>query len=1487
MNMNVNALLRSFCGAKWFIAIAQAKGCRGFRPMLDMLEDRLAPAAFLVNSTLDTDDGLALNAVTTLRKAIRLANATPAADTIAFAAALTNQTITLGGTQLPVITEPVTITGPGSTKLTIDANNASRIFYITDGSNSQFPVSISGLKLTHGFANAANGGAIANGEALTLGDLLLDHNSAGLFGGSVYNIGSLTIANSNFTFNFAANGGGIYNNAGTLSLTNSTLSNNTLAPDGDGGGIYSTNGTLTLTNATLSNNAARGGAGVYLLAGTLTLKDSHFTSNSAFTSGGGIFNGAATLVLTNSTFNGNQAAGNAGGAIRNDSGAMTLTNMTLSGNSASNAGGGIYNNAGTMTLTGSTLDHNIAQLGGGTYVVAGALNMTDSHFTGNTGFTSGGGIFNGAATLVLNNSNFTGNQANTNAGGGIRNDSGAMTLTNMTLSGNAAGNAGGGIYNNTGAVTLTNSTLSTNSASTGGGIFNSTGTLTVTNLTLAGNSASAGGGGGIFNTGTVTLSNSTLSANYAYLFGGGIDSDNGGNLTVTNSTFTANIGNNGGAIYSAGTSFTLTNSTLSANTGYKGGGIYENSGSVYVAYSTLAGNSAAVGGGGAFEQAGDFYLINSTVSANSASNGGGIEADGLNLFVANCTIVANHADTYDFVGGGIFSGLCNVYLTDTIVAGNWNSGTPCDLGIPFYGLERAVANLIGDPNSSSWMTNGGNGNIVGKNGGINLLPLAEILDPTLRNNGGPTLTHALVRFSPAIDAGDNSVFSGIPFDQRGRGFNRIVNGGVDIGAFEMSAPFFTDGFSGPPRPLLGGPWISQAGALGVVGVMEKVAEGTGASGVNVATLAGAAVGDVDVYARLSLGLNQQAGVLARYTGAGDKNYYLASLSSDADGSVTARIVRNANGVVTELAVVEAVGTGDGTLHFRLVGSTLQLFLNGTLLATVEDTTFKSGSIGMRTTGITFLDDFQAFPVSTGVDNFDYFTHPNYTTLSDPWTQPEGFYRTFGNQIQGGQALNLAIINAAQSADVDVRASVSITGLNHTAGLLARYLGHGDTNYYLASLSRTSTGFVVNVRKNVGGIVTPLATTNIVSTTGKANLRFLVTGIDLRVFVNNIPVVNVLDNSLTTGSVGIRSDAYATLDDFRATAVTTDLPFFDNFTQPDNDSLGDHWTRRAGDFNVMSQAVVGTSASPAVNLATVVGVNQANVSIDAEVAVTTTSSEVGLLAAYAGPGDTNYYMARVVKTAAGVNLSIIKNIRGVVTTLKSVNLVALTGVLGFQAVGSSLKVFINGFEQFAAIDSTLTSGNVGIRCVGMGTIGSFAVSAPLFLPFHDAFTAIPGPDLGSNWITRAGGYTTAAAPAIGKAKGTAALNLATLGRFDLANAVVQANINVPNTTGQFASLAARYSGAGDLNMYLATIAWNGTNFVASISKKVDGVTTVLASATTASGASLLEFDVIGSELSLAFGGLVFSVSDFSLKSGSVGIRSSLGSTFDDFNADQAN
>jgi hypothetical protein len=90
--------------------------------------------------------------------------------------------------------------------------------------------------------------------------------------------------------------------------------------------------------------------------------------------------------------------------------------------------------------------------------------------------------------------------------------------------------------------------------------------------------------------------------------------------------------------------------------------------------------------------------------------------------------------------------------------------------------------------STFLMDNGGN--LIGTPGS----PIDPLLGP-LAANGGPTMTHALLTGSPAIDAGDPSAFPGVGnvplYDQRGAPFSRVFDGDgidgqrIDIGAFEV------------------------------------------------------------------------------------------------------------------------------------------------------------------------------------------------------------------------------------------------------------------------------------------------------------------------------------------------------------------------------------------------------------------------------------------------------------------------------------------------------------------------------------------------------------------------------------------------------------------------------------------------------------------------------------------------------------------------------
>ncbi|QFS47669.1 hypothetical protein GXM_05161 [Nostoc sphaeroides CCNUC1] len=328
--------------------------------------------------------------------------------------------------------------------------------------------------------------------------------------------------------------------------------------------------------------------------------------------------------------------------------------------------------------------------------------------------------------------------------------------------------------NRTSILSLANTSVSGNTA--GSGISNS-GILSLANTSVFGNTQ-----GGIYNGGTLTLTNSSVYGNTGAtkIFngntaGGGIfnDASSGktGILSLINSSVSGNTANSGGGIYNQGGNLSLTNSTVSGNTATSGGGIFNGndggyfSSSATLINSTISGNTALEDGGGIYNgtaYVGDnsLTLISTTINNNTADSDG----DGTGN------------------GGGVFSSSdssVEIKVSNTIIAGNFDKSTSGDIHPDVSGgLIDSGNNLIGNNTGSIGFTTS---TLVGTS--------ANPIDPKLgllQNNGGATFTQALLANSPAIDAGNNSLVPiGVITDQRGTRFNRIFNGVVDIGAYEV------------------------------------------------------------------------------------------------------------------------------------------------------------------------------------------------------------------------------------------------------------------------------------------------------------------------------------------------------------------------------------------------------------------------------------------------------------------------------------------------------------------------------------------------------------------------------------------------------------------------------------------------------------------------------------------------------------------------------
>ena len=330
------------------------------------------------------------------------------------------------------------------------------------------------------------------------------------------------------------------------------------------------------------------------------------------------------------------------------------------------------------------------------------------------------------------------------------------------------------------------------------GLTNSTITLTSGPVVISGKEISVDGsgapglaisGGGVDRVfiidpdATATISYARITEGFGWQLAGGIL--NNGALTlehvnVTGNTMATDAGDfwqGGGGIYNGdGASLNLIDSTVADNTsGWAGGGVYSYfNTTTTIVRSTISGNTASDVGGG-IRMLADGEIINSTLSGNKSTGwyGGALFlTDGV-LNMTNTTVAENvsppSGPAVVFVGTfGASSATLN--LANSIIANNVTAG--CFLA-PFGSGVVAINSLGYNVFTDDTCFPIGTDQIVA--------------DPGLGSldyYGGPTMTHALLPGSPAIDAAEEAICPAT--DQRG--VARPQGSQCDVGAFELEMP---------------------------------------------------------------------------------------------------------------------------------------------------------------------------------------------------------------------------------------------------------------------------------------------------------------------------------------------------------------------------------------------------------------------------------------------------------------------------------------------------------------------------------------------------------------------------------------------------------------------------------------------------------------------------------------------------------------------------
>jgi len=772
--------------------------------------------------------------------------AAAAGSTITFAANLSGQTIVLTGGEI-VLSQNILIDASSlPAGVTLSGNNANRIFNLSATAN----ITLSCLTIIQG-TTADAGGAIytSAGSSLHIQRCTFTQNSA-LEGGAILNDGTLVMENCTMSGNNGGYGGALQCRYLTT-LTHCTIDGNN-APNG-GGGIFNKGSTLTLNNTIVGDNTpAVAGADIYSQLAALVFSNANIVPNlfhdrptasdigpAPITSAPvlyGLFNyggptqtmppmsgspaidaaGATSLTIEQRGYQRVIGAGPDIGATE-----YRFGNTTVS--TAADSGTGSLRYAVNYTLPGAiivfapNLSGQTIALTNGELVIPWDLTIDASLLSTNIIIDANHSsrifrITNNATvtltSLKLINAVFAGANGTNGFGGDPQTDGGDGS------DGTSA--QGGGIYND-GHLTLNQVTLAMCGAFGGSGGLGGNGWSGGN-----GGNGAAGQGGAIFNSGSLTLNQVTISGCAAAGGSGGIGgvggSDNNQDLFVGLDGGSGGISQpgQGGGVYSSG-SLIINQSTLSSNTcsggsGGPGGNSYTSNTDNGYAYPgpSLDGSPAQ---GGAIYNSGYLFFAESTATRNSANGGrGGHGAVGINNNQGNFVgfLFNNPGNGSPGEGGALYNAGTLTVRQSTLTGnqaadgiggsdgGNGINGSDADsLGGGLFSINTFTAyNSIIALNSATTYANlflTGSNSFVGNN----LTDANPILAP-LGNYGGPTQTMPPLPGSPAIDAGNDFVFSAS--DQRG--YARLSGAHPDIGAVELQ-------LASQPFPVKSPTWLNS------------------------------------------------------------------------------------------------------------------------------------------------------------------------------------------------------------------------------------------------------------------------------------------------------------------------------------------------------------------------------------------------------------------------------------------------------------------------------------------------------------------------------------------------------------------------------------------------------------------------------------------------------------------------------------------------------
>lgn len=302
------------------------------------------------------------------------------------------------------------------------------------------------------------------------------------------------------------------------------------------------------------------------------------------------------------------------------------------------------------------------------------------------------------------------------------------------------------------------------------------------------------------------------------------------------------------------------------------------------------------------------------------------------------------------------------------------------------------------------------------------------------------------------------------------------------------------------------------------------------------------------------------------------------------------------------------------------------------------------------------------------------------------TNTQGDARAIFEDFQGGN----------QSIQADLKLNAFAATGTHWAGLMARYTDSKNF-YYLMQEANT-----LQIRKIVNGVFTPIASTPFTLQVGrKYRVRLEAVGTWLRAYVNDRLMLTARDTAHSSGRTGLAMwKANAEYDNVVITSSPYTTLHADSFDGTDDEKVTPAWVTLPA--NAWARITTGTGAQVFKqsvangNARAVHGAPTDDQIVTADIRPTTFHASGGWAGLMVRHVNTSTYYYAFLHSSGQVSLR--RWMNGQVTVLNEVPFTVTAGTsyrMRLEAIGSTLRVYVNGQFMAEAVDSAIPQGRYGL------------------------------------------------------------------------------------------------------------------------------------------------------------------------------------------------